>query len=130
MAVLNVYSPEGNGIVIKEEDLQKWLDKGYIPQEQFLAEQKAIAEEKYQEWLNSPDTVEERFRLLRQVCESKLAATDYLMNSDYPITEESKEAIIQYREAIRNINRLEGAPWDGGGGLTPFPELPEVEKVR
>ncbi|MDY0204729.1 MAG: phage tail assembly chaperone [Desulfovibrio desulfuricans] len=34
--------------------------------------------------------------------------------------------IKAYRQFLRDLPAQEGAPWDGGGELTPWPELPEV----
>ena len=43
---------------------------------------------------------------------------------DYPI---SADALVQakaYRTALRDLPDQPGAPWDGGGELTPWPIKP------
>ena len=55
---------------------------------------------------------------------AQLAQTDKFTLPDYPITDEQRQAILTYRQAIRALNHQEGSPWDGGGELTPWPEEP------
>lgn len=54
---------------------------------------------------------------------SLLAETDYLMMPDYPISEEYREKIKQYRQELRDITEQEGFPRD-----VTFPILPEENK--
>ena len=63
---------------------------------------------------------------LRGACEMRLAATDKYVMPDYPISAEKMEEVKAYRAAIRALNRQPGAPWDGGGDETPWPEQPTV----
>ncbi|WP_407844840.1 phage tail assembly chaperone [Desulfovibrio falkowii] len=44
---------------------------------------------------------------------------------DYP-DNEKRAAFRAYRAELRGLNHEEGAPWDGGGDLTPWPKLPSV----
>lgn len=67
---------------------------------------------------------EERFRLLRAARDARLAATDYLMLPDYPRTSGQQAAGTIYRQALRDLPAKDGAPWDGGGELTPWPAPP------
>lgn len=129
MATVKMYSPTGNAEVIDENDVEKRLQAGYITHEAGLAEKEAQARQKYQEWLVSPDSVQERFRMLRGARDMKISATDYLMESDYPITNESKQLLIAYRQALRDLPSQIGAPWDGGGELTPWPAMPGITKI-
>ena len=39
-----------------------------------------------------------------------ISATDYLVLSDYPIAEEKKQAIKEYRQALRDITKQAGWP--------------------
>lgn len=55
----------------------------------------------------------------------RIAATDYLMTSDYPLTDEQRAAVTAYRTALRDLPAQDGAPWDGGEE-TPWPEMPEI----
>lgn len=65
-----------------------------------------------------------RFERLRAERDQRLAATDYLLMEDYPLDDTRKEAVRLYRQALRDLPSQEGAPWDGGGEATPWPELP------
>ena len=38
--------------------------------------------------------------------------TDYLMESDYPITEERRQAVAAYRQALRDVPQQSGFPYD------------------
>ena len=63
---------------------------------------------------------------LRTERDARLAATDKYLLADYPISTEELGNIRTYRQALRDLPAQPGAPWDGGGGLTPWPELPVV----
>lgn len=66
-------------------------------------------------------TEEELFSSLRIERDRRLAATDYLVMPDYPISEGSLMAVKAYRQALRDLPAQDGAPWDGGGEKTPYP---------
>lgn len=124
MAV-NLYDPKTlQGSVWNEEDVKTKLAEGFITEEEFVKRMEEKAKQERQVWLTSEDTLEERFRSLRMVRDSKISATDYLMTSDYPITEARKALISEYRTKLRDITTQPGAPWDGGGELTPWPQMP------
>ena len=65
-----------------------------------------------------------RFERLRAERDRRLTATDYLLMQDYPLDNTLKEAVRLYRQALRDLPSQEGAPWDGGGESTPWPDLP------
>lgn len=65
-----------------------------------------------------------RFERLRSERDRRLTATDYLLMQDYPLDNTHKEAVRIYRQALRDLPSQEGAPWDGGGESTPWPDLP------
>lgn len=65
-----------------------------------------------------------RFERLRAERDRRLSATDYLMTTDYPLTNEQRAAVTAYRTALRGLPAQEGAPWDGGGEETPWPQKP------
>lgn len=69
-------------------------------------------------------TEEEKFTLLRGMRNGKIMMTDYLLMQDYPLDNSLKEAVQAYRQALRDLPSQDGAPWDGGGDATPWPELP------
>lgn len=66
------------------------------------------------------------FSTLRAARESRLADTDKYLLPDYPITAEALARIKVYRAALRDLPDQPGAPWDGGGGETPWPEFPQI----
>lgn len=66
----------------------------------------------------------ELFANLRAERDRRVAATDYLLTPDYPLAEDKRVAISAYRQALRDLPAREGAPWDGGGELTPWPDKP------
>ena len=60
-------------------------------------------------------------------CRNKfLAETDYLLMSDYPLSEENRRELEAYRQALRDLPSLEGAPWLNQP--VPWPEKPEFLK--
>ena len=71
-------------------------------------------------------TAEHLFVALRAARDARLMATDKCLLPDYPISADALEQVKAYRTALRDLPDQPGAPWDGGGELTPWPELPEV----
>ena len=69
-------------------------------------------------------STDELFLQLRRSRNARLASSDYLLLSDYPLPAESRNAVLAYRQALRDLPAMSGAPWDGGGEATPWPELP------
>ena len=69
-------------------------------------------------------TEAEQFQRLRAERDRRLTATDYLLMQDYPIPADQRTAVQAYRQALRDLPAQEGAPWDGGGEETPWPDLP------
>ena len=64
------------------------------------------------------------FSKLRAIRNSSLQETDKYMTVDFPITDTLRSKILEYRQCLRDITEQPGAPWDGGGELTPWPEKP------
>lgn len=54
----------------------------------------------------------------------RLSDTDYLMQPDYPITDECREAFKVYRQQLRDITKQDGFPEN-----IVFPEIPEVVRI-
>ena len=73
-----------------------------------------------------PTPEEQMLLQLRARRDERLTATDKYLLADYPISPEKLVAIKAYRQALRDLPAQEGAPWDGGGELTPWPEMPTV----
>ena len=65
---------------------------------------------------------EERIRAQRDYL---IGQTDYLLASDYPISEEDLESVKAYRQALRDVPQQEGFPDD-----VQWPTMPEVKKVQ
>ena len=65
-----------------------------------------------------------QYAALRSARDERLADTDKYLLADYPIGAENLAAVKLYRFALRDLPDQPGAPWDGGGELTPWPELP------
>lgn len=128
MANVNLYDPETMmGSVWREEDAPAKIAEGYITEETFRAQQEAQAETERQEWLTSEDTLPERFSMLRRERDIRIAAWDYYVLADYPdVGSALKTAVLEYRQALRDLPSQEGAPWDGGGELTPWPDDPRT----
>ena len=72
----------------------------------------------------SPSESDILFLQLRGARDIRIAATDYFLMPDYPINPEGLEAVKTYRQALRDLPTQPGAPWDGGGELTPWPIKP------
>jgi len=86
-------------------------------QEQAAAEAEAARLAEY-------NSEEARFERLRSERDQRLAATDYLLMPDYPLSDDQRTILQVYRQALRDLPAQSGAPWDGGGEATPWPELP------
>lgn len=83
-----------------------------------------------EQWAAAPPAPElpcQQSNLSASICserDPRLAATDYLALPDYPLSEEALAVVSAYRQALRDIPSLDGAPWDGGGRETPWPPAP------
>lgn len=75
-------------------------------------------------------SLESLFTNLRTERDRRLAATDYLLMPDYPISDDQRAVVQAYRQALRDLPAQPGAPWDGGGEATPWPEIPNVLQER
>lgn len=93
--------------------------------EEEKARQEQVASEAEAARLAEYNSEEARFERLRAERDSRLSATDYLLMQDYPLDNTLKEAVRLYRQALRDLPSQEGAPWDGGGEKTPWPEAPQ-----
>ena len=128
---VNLFDPEtGQGSVWLEKDVPAKLAEGLISEAAWRAICEAEAAEAHAAWLASPETEAERFEMLRRGRDAKLAATDYLVAPDYPLTDAERAAVTAYRQALRDLPAQEGAPWAGGGEATPWPELAPARPVN
>lgn len=71
-------------------------------------------------------TEEEIAEQVRAKRDSLIAKTDFLVMPDYPLTDEEREAVQTYRQALRDIPQQEGFPTEV---LWPEVEWPEVTTV-
>lgn len=90
----------------------------FMAEKKRLDEEQKKAEKEYQEWYNSDEQTAIRVRGERQ---TKIAATDYLLFTDYPIEADKLVEVKAYRKALRDITKQEGFPHD-----VVWPEIPEI----
>ena len=69
-------------------------------------------------------TREQLFESLRSQRNQRLAETDYLLLQDSGLDAGAMSQVKAYRQSLRDLPAQPGAPWDGGGELTPWPEQP------
>lgn len=92
-----------------EEELQPYLDKGFIPitdEEQALYATNQYLRGADGEPIEKPPyvpTVEEKMAAIRAERDRLLDETDKYMTLDYPISEEQREAWRIYRQALRDM---------------------------
>ena len=134
---VNLYDPEtGQGSVWYSGDVLTKLAEGMLPEGAWkeICAQKAA--EAYDEWLTSYGTLAERFEMLRATLKGKLADYDVavaeLRRKERAGADVTAELATwdAYAEALCDLPAQPGAPWDGGGELTPWPEEPTVSKVQ
>ncbi len=101
-------------------DLVKPFISAYEAEKSRLEEEAAKQKAEEEAIYNSE---EQRFVRLRSERDKRISATDYLMTTDYPLTDEQRALVTAYRQALRDLPSLDGAPWDGGGDDTPWPVL-------
>lgn len=82
-----------------------------------------------------PPTTEELFTRLRSERDTRISAVLWMrerhsdeleLGTETSLTPEQYTALLTYVQELRDLPAQPGAPWDGGGELTPWPELPEV----
>lgn len=71
-------------------------------------------------------TEDELFQQLRAERDRRIAATDFMIMADYPLSDDQRTVVQAYRQALRDLPAQSGAPWDGGGKETPWPAAPDV----
>ena len=82
-----------------------------------------------------PPTTEELFDRLRGQRDAHINSVLWMrerhsdelgLGTEPTLTPEQYTALLTYIQALRDLPAQPGAPWDGGGELTPWPELPDV----
>lgn len=114
------YSPDGNPEIWDEQP------EGYITVEEWEAARAAEAAEAEAARLAEYNSASARISRLRTKRDARLADTDKYLLADYPISSENLAKVKAYRQALRDLPAQEGAPFDGGGDETPWPELPKT----
>ena len=73
-------------------------------------------------WSDTPPepTEEEKSDQVRARRDGLMAATDYLMMPDYPLDAETKAAVMEYRQALRDLPQHPGFP-----NAVIWPEIPK-----
>ena len=82
-----------------------------------------------------PPTTGELFSRLRSERDGRISAVLWMrerhsdeleLGKETTLTPEQYTTLLTYIQALRDIPAQEGAPWDGGGELTPWPAKPEI----
>lgn len=82
-----------------------------------------------------PPTIEELFDRLRSFRDARINAVLWMrerhsdeleLGTKTTLTPEQYTALLTYVQALRDLPAQPGAPWDGGGTATPWPEMPSV----
>ena len=135
-ATVNLYDPETRmGSVWRKKDAEAKLAEGFITQKAWLEICAQKGAEAYAAWLASPDTEAERFDMLRAARDAKLAEHDVQVvqlqrqaRAGADVADDLA-AWDAYAVALCDLPAQEGAPWDGGGEATPWPERPATIKA-
>lgn len=61
--------------------------------------------------LSIASQISSRLTQAQQICLYILKSTDFLVMPDYPLSEQDKLLIIEFRNQIRNLDKSEGYPW-------------------
>lgn len=84
---------------------------------------------------SEPPSNDEPFSRLRSERDIRIAdvlwmrerhADELALGRKTSLTPEQYTALLTYIQALRDLPAQPGAPWDGGGELTPWPELPKT----
>lgn len=95
-----------------DEELQSYLDKGFVPisdeeQEQYASGQYIRGKDgKPVEKPPYVPTTEEKLAAIRAKRDALLTDSDKYMLSDYPVTEEQRESWKTYRQALRDLPEI------------------------
>lgn len=84
-------------------------------------------QDKYNKWLELAKNTEynELATKIREERDALLYATDKYTILDYPITKQDKEAILKYRQKLRDMPQEENFPYD-----VKFPDKPNIELIK
>jgi len=63
---------------------------------------------------------------IRAERDRRIAATDYLVMPDYPISEALLTDVKAYRQILRDLPTQDGFPWGGDISAVPWPEMSTI----
>ena len=114
-----------DGVIVRSSDAP-FVDKEYGPSE--LVDYDVVWQNGglYKAGEEPAQTAEAIFEALRAARDVRLAATDKFLLADYPISEGDLALVKTDRAALRALPEQPGAPWDGGGEATPWPDAPDI----
>lgn len=55
----------------------------------------------------------------------EISKTDYLLNADYPISDEARVAVVEYRQLLRDIPQQPGFPYE-----VVWPTMPNIKAIE
>ena len=127
--------PEKDGHVIHfNTDLQQWEyienhigEIGYINDVEVIVSKFGPLPKNFSTELSISKQLVNRIALIDITCKNILSSTDFLLMADYPLSEQDKLIIIEFRNTIRNIDKLDGYPWLNG--TIPYPSWPLINKT-
>ena len=95
----------------------------------------ALTEKETEAHLNPQPTVEQLAATVRAERDSLIKSVrwcierhsdELVLGKETTLTPEQYTALLTYIQALRDLPAQPGAPWDGGGELTPWPAMPSV----
>ena len=123
-------SPDGNREVWEEKP------EGYYTEEEWYELNPEEAPGPEPAGPTEEEILEEKKRLVQILIKHFLEQCDFCVLPDSPYTEEELTEIKAFRQALRNLSKQEGYPWDGGrffdisitfeNTTIPWPPLPEI----
>ncbi|GHU73129.1 hypothetical protein AGMMS49992_10740 [Clostridia bacterium] len=94
----------------------------YRPWRDTLADDVATNTGVWLDMLKAEDFAQEAQRV-RDVRDELLSKTDYLVTIDYPIPDNSRSAVVVYRQALRDVSDQDGFPYS-----IQWPDKPIIPK--
>lgn len=118
---------EKDGLVQSfNETTQKWEyvedhrgETGFIDGKPYVIEQFGPWPTGFTKELPLSKKIENHTNELKYQIKLMLKNTDYLMMPDYPLGEEDKKKIMEFRYQLRNLDKQEGFPWYGEESKLP-----------
>lgn len=146
----NVYVMPANSLskapVIAEGCVAKCVDEDWVNEENHVGESGYVngVPTEIKEYGPLPDgwsdtppplTTEELFFRIRGQRDARINSVLWMserhsdelaLGKETSLSQEQYTALLTYIQALRDLPAQPGAPWDGGGTETPWPELPKT----